>query len=82
MNIFEEFDYLKNSSECSTVSASKTSSSSSSVEDVDSSQQLNAIPTQSSNRNKRITCEIYSELTVKAAERRQWRRSDVFIINF
>ena len=27
-------------------------------------------------------CEIYSKLTIKTLERRQWRRSGVFIVNF
>ena len=34
------------------------------------------------NRNTRIRCEICSKLTIKIPERRQWRRSGVFIINF
>ena len=35
------------------------------------------------NRNTRIRCEICSKLTIKTPERlRQWRRSDVFIVNF
>ena len=34
------------------------------------------------NRNTRKRCEICSELTIKSPERRQWRRSDVFIVNF
>ena len=33
-------------------------------------------------RNTRTRCEICSELTVKTPERRQWRRSGVFIVNF
>ena len=35
-----------------------------------------------SNRNSRIRCEIYSELTIKTPEQRQWPRSGVFIVNF
>ena len=31
------------------------------------------------NRNTRTRCEICSKLTVKTPERRQWRRSGVFI---
>ena len=31
--------------------------------------------------NKKI-CEIFSELTIKTTERRHWRRSGVFIVNF
>ena len=33
-------------------------------------------------RNTMTMCEIYSKLTIKAPERRQWRLSGVFIINF
>ena len=35
-----------------------------------------------SNRNSRKRCEICSKNTIKAPERRQWRRSGVFIVNF
>ena len=34
------------------------------------------------NRNSRTRCEIYSKLTIKTPERRQWRRFGVFIVNF
>ena len=34
------------------------------------------------NRNTRKRCEICSELTIKTHERRQWRCSVVFIVNF
>ena len=34
------------------------------------------------NRNARTRCEIYSKLTIKTPEQRQWRRSSVFIVNF
>ena len=34
------------------------------------------------NRNTRLKCEIYSKLTIKTPERRQWRSSGVFIVNF
>ena len=34
------------------------------------------------NRNTRTRCEIYSKLTINTPERRQWRRSGVFIVNF
>ena len=34
------------------------------------------------NRNARTRCEICSKLTIKTPERRHWRRSDVFIVNF
>ena len=34
------------------------------------------------NRNTRTRCEICSKLTIKKPERRHWRRSDVFIVNF
>ena len=34
------------------------------------------------NRNTRTRCEICSKLTIKTSERRQWRRSGVFIVNF
>ena len=33
-------------------------------------------------KNTRTRWEICSELTIKTQERRQWRRSDVFIVNF
>ena len=34
------------------------------------------------NGNARTRCEIYSKLTIKTPERRHWRRSGVFIVNF
>ena len=34
------------------------------------------------NRNTRTRCEICSEFTIKTPERRQWRRSAVFLVNF
>ena len=34
------------------------------------------------NRNSRTRCKIYSKLTIKMPERRQWRRSGIFIVNF
>ena len=34
------------------------------------------------NGNTRTRCEICSKLTIKTPERRQWRRSGVFIVNF
>ena len=34
------------------------------------------------NRNTSTRCEICSKLTVKTLERRHWRRSGVFIVNF
>ena len=34
------------------------------------------------NRNIRIRCGICSKLTIKIPERRQWRRSGIFIVNF
>ena len=34
------------------------------------------------NRNTRTRCEICSKLTLKTPDRRQWRRSDVSIVNF
>ena len=34
------------------------------------------------NRNTRTRCEISSKLTRKAPERRNWRRSGVFYVNF
>ena len=37
---------------------------------------------QVNNRSTRKKCEICSKLTIKAPERRQWRRSSVFIVNF
>ena len=33
-------------------------------------------------RNTRLSCEICSKLTIKMPERRQWRRSGIFIVNF
>ena len=33
-------------------------------------------------RNTRVRCKIYSKLTKKTPERRQWCRSGVFIVNF
>ena len=33
-------------------------------------------------RSIRKRCEIYSKLTIKTPERRHWRRSGVFIVNF
>ena len=32
--------------------------------------------------NTRKRCEIFSKLTIKTLERRHWRRSGVFIVNF
>ena len=34
------------------------------------------------NRNTRTRCEICSKLTIKTPERRHWRRSGVFIVDF
>ena len=34
------------------------------------------------NRNTRTRCEICSKLNTKTPERRQWRPSGVFIVNF
>ena len=34
------------------------------------------------NRNTRKRCEICSKLTIKTQERRHWRRSGIFIVNF
>ena len=34
------------------------------------------------NRDTRTKCEICSKLTIKTPERRHWRRSGVYIINF
>ena len=36
----------------------------------------------SNNRNSRKTCEIYSKWTLKTPERRKWRFSGVFVVNF
>ena len=33
------------------------------------------------NSNKTTRCEIYSKLTIKTLERRQWHSSGVFIVN-
>ena len=33
------------------------------------------------NKNRRTICEVCSKLTIKTPERRQWRRSGVFIVN-
>ena len=35
-----------------------------------------------SNRNSRTRCELCSKLSIKTPERRQWRRSSIFINNF
>ena len=34
------------------------------------------------NKNTKTSCEVCSDLTKKTPERRQWRRSGVFIVNF
>ena len=34
------------------------------------------------NRNTGTRCEICSKLTIKTPERRQWRRSGAFIVNY
>ena len=34
------------------------------------------------NRNIKTSCEICSKLTLKIQERRHWRRSGIFIVNF
>ena len=34
------------------------------------------------NRNTRTRCETCSKLTIKTPERRHWRHSGVFIVNF
>ena len=34
------------------------------------------------NKNTRKTCKKYSKLIIKTSERRHWRRSSVFIVNF
>ena len=34
------------------------------------------------NGNNRTSCEICSKLTIKITERRHWRRSGIFIVNF
>ena len=34
------------------------------------------------NHRNRARCEICSKLTIKTSERRQWRRSGDFIVNF
>ena len=33
-------------------------------------------------KSTKTSCEICSKLTIKTPERRQWRRSGVFIVNF
>ena len=35
-----------------------------------------------SNKNTQKRCEIYSKLTIKTPERRRWRWSGIFIVNF
>ena len=35
-----------------------------------------------SHRNTRTRCEICPKLTIETPERRHWRRSGVFIVNF
>ena len=34
------------------------------------------------NRSTRARCEIFLKLTIKTSKRHDWRRSDVFIVNF
>ena len=34
------------------------------------------------NRNTRTRCEICSKLTIKIPDRRHWRRSGIFFVNF
>ena len=34
------------------------------------------------NRNTRTRCDVCSKLTLKIPERRQWRRSGIFSVNF
>ena len=34
------------------------------------------------NKNTGVRCEICSKLTIKTPERRYWRHSGVFIVNF
>ena len=34
------------------------------------------------NRNTRARCENCSKLTIRTPERRHWRRSGIFIVNF
>ena len=34
------------------------------------------------NRNTRTRCEISPKLTIKIPERRHWRRTGIFIVNF
>ena len=34
------------------------------------------------NKNSRARCEMCLKLTIKTLERRHWRRSGVFIVNF
>ena len=43
---------------------------------------LNNYMIQVNNRNTRTRCEICSKLTIKIPERRDWRRSGIFIFNF
>ena len=40
------------------------------------------LPAQSQQKNTRQRCKICSNLTIKTSERRQRRRSGVFIVNF
>ena len=59
----------------------------SSVRCVRSGDSFNYIPAgiylfKVNNRNTRTRCEICSKLTINTPERRQWRRSGVFIVNF
>ena len=39
-------------------------------------------PLKVNNRNTRTRCEICSKLIIKTPERRHWRRSGFFIVNF
>ena len=42
----------------------------------------NINPLKINERNVRKRCDIYLKLTIKAPERRHWRRSNTFIVNF
>ena len=44
--------------------------------------QPNSVPSQPTFTCSKLKGEIYSKLTIGTPERYQWRRSDVFIVNF
>ena len=54
----------------------------SSIQNIRSSKSSGIYMFKVNNRNTTTRCEIRSKLTIKTPERRKWRRSDVYIVNF